>query len=75
MTVTTPVARILQAELPVKQNVKEVTVNNEKVDFEIRKEVNYCRVIIKSDASLQHNIKVKLDGNTSAVEGNGNCIT
>lgn len=74
LEVTTPAARILQAELPVKQNVKEVTVNNEKVSFKIRKEVNYCRIIINSEASIQHNIKVKLDADTFAFEGNGNCI-
>jgi hypothetical protein len=74
LTVKTPVARILQAELPVKQNVKEIIVNGKKADFETRKEVNHCRVIIKSDASAQHEIRVVLAPNIYAAEGNGNCI-
>ena len=74
LTIKTPVARILRAEIPVKHNVKEVTVNGKKVDFDIRKEVNCCRLIIKSDASLQHEIKVILASDNYAVQGNGKCI-
>jgi len=74
LTVKTPVNRILQAEIPVRQSVREVTVNGKKVDYEIRKEVNYCRLIIKSDASAQHEIKVILAPDNFAVEGNFNCI-
>jgi len=74
LTVKTPVDRILRAEIAVKQNVKEVLVNGKKVDFEIRKEVNYCRLIIKSGASAQHEIKVVLTPNNFAVQGNVNCI-
>ncbi len=74
LTVNTPVARALRAELPVKQEVREVLVNGSKVDFDIRKEVNCCRLIIKSDASAQHEIQVVLAPNNFAVEGNGDCI-
>jgi len=74
LTVKTPVDRILQAEIPVKQPVEEVTVNGKKVNYEIRKEVNWCRIIVRSDASSQHEIKVVLAPASFAVAGSGNCI-
>jgi hypothetical protein len=75
LTVKTPVSRILQAEIPVRQSIREVTVNGNKVDFEIKKEVNYCRVIVRSEVSPEHTIKVLLNANKAIVEGDVNCIT
>ena len=73
LNVKTSVNRILQAEIPVNQSVREVRVNGEKVDFEIKKEVNYCRLIIKSPSSAEHMIKVLLDPKNDIQEGNVNC--
>jgi hypothetical protein len=73
LKVKTPVNRLLQAEIPVNQSVKEVTVNGEKVNFDIRKEVNYCRLIIKSSSSKEHLIKVLLDPKDDIMEGNVSC--
>ena len=75
LTVKTPVNRILQAEIPVRQSVREVTVNGNKVDYEIKEEVNYCRVIVRSEASQEHRIKILLDAKLAIVEGDVNCLT
>ncbi|HBE40321.1 MAG TPA: hypothetical protein DDW27_03810 [Bacteroidales bacterium] len=74
LVVNTPVERILKAEIPLKQQVKEVTVNGRQVEYETRKEVNCCRLIIKSDASTRHEIKVSFVPNNFYPEGNVNCI-
>lgn len=72
--VKTPVDRILQAEIPTVQNVREVTLNGNKVDFEIRKEVNRCRVIIKTPASRENRIRVFLDVKKVVEDGDVNCL-
>jgi hypothetical protein len=74
MTVKTPVPRILLVELPVKQEIKEVIVNGTNVQYETRKEVNCCRLIIRSDASPQHEITVVLAPNSFVVESKCKCI-
>lgn len=74
LLVKTPVHRMLQAEIPVRQTVKEVTINGQPVNFETRKEVNYCRVIVKAVAASQHEIKIKLYGDDFSVTGNANGI-
>ena len=73
LTVKTPVDRILQAEIPTRQSVREVMVNGHKVDYQIKKEVNYCRVVIKSAASKETNIKVLLDEKKVTIPGDVNC--
>lgn len=74
LRVKTPVDRILQAEIPVKQAVKEITINGKKSRFETRQEVNYCRLIIKSDVASTHEIKIKLYPNDFSFKGNANLI-
>src|SRR5690606_23038441 len=75
LRVKTPVDRILRAEIPVRQAVKEVTINGRITGFETSKEVNYCRVIIRSDgAASLHEIKIKLDPDDFAITGNTNGI-
>ncbi|MDP4251401.1 MAG: hypothetical protein Q8918_14950 [Bacteroidota bacterium] len=74
LTVETPVDRILQAEIPVRREVKEVLVNGRPVDFKIKKEVNYCRIIVRSEAAARHEIKLILIPNNFSLEGNVNCI-
>ncbi len=74
LVVNTPVERNLKAEIPLKHQVKEVTVNGKQVKYETRKEVNCCRLIIKSDASTRHEIKVHFVPNSFYMEGNVNCI-
>lgn len=74
LLVKTPVNRILRAEIPVRQEVKEVTVNGQTTNFEIRKEVNYCRVIVQSDAASAHEIKITVSPDDFSVTGNTNII-
>lgn len=75
LNVKTPVQRKLQAEIPVKRSVKEVLLNGEKVSYEIKKEVNFCRVIVVSEAAKEHNIKVITEETKDAIiEGDLNCI-
>ncbi|HBE40322.1 MAG TPA: hypothetical protein DDW27_03815 [Bacteroidales bacterium] len=75
LEVKTPVARIIQAEIPVKQSIRDVIVNGEKVDFDIKKEVNYCRIIVRTKASAENTINVVLDTGNTIIEGNPDCIT
>jgi hypothetical protein len=75
LRVKTPADRILRAEIPVRQAVKEVTINGRFTDFETRKEVNYCRVIIRSDAAASvHEIQIKLHPDDFSITGNTNGI-
>jgi hypothetical protein len=74
LLVKTPVDRILQAEIPVKQHIKEITVNGQKANFETRKEVNYCRAIVRSGAASVNEIKIKLYPDDFSVTGKSNDI-
>lgn len=75
LRVKTPVDRILRAEIPVRQAVKAVSINGRNTGFEIRKEVNYCRVIVRSDAAASlHEIQIKLHPDDLSITGNTNGI-
>ncbi|MBX3239961.1 MAG: hypothetical protein KIT80_21940 [Chitinophagaceae bacterium] len=74
LLVNTPVGRILQAEIPVRQEIKEITINGQSTHFETRKEVNYCRVIVRSEAASSHEIKIRLYPDDFSVTGHANGI-
>lgn len=74
LLVKTPVDRILRAEIPVRQEVKEVTINGQSTRFETRKEVNYCRMIVKTDAASLHEIKIRFYPDDFSITGNANSI-
>jgi hypothetical protein len=74
LSVTTPVDRLIRLEIPVRQAVAAVEINGQNKDFELRQEVNGCRVIVRSEAAGNHEIRILLKPGQVSVAGNVNAI-
>ncbi len=67
--VTTPVARILRVELPVRQSVKSASLNGQPVPFKLEPAVNGCRVVMESPAAQEWQFDLKLANPEPSVAG------
>lgn len=68
LEVTTPVARQVLAQIPVRGDVLGATLNGREVQVELAGEVNCCRVGMLSPAGRSHRFEVKV-GPEAVVEG------
>ena len=74
LRVTTPVARKVRAELPVRSAVKSVLLNGQPVKYTVETAVNSARVVIESPAGKEHHFQVALGGAAPVVQGDPRVI-
>ena len=67
--VTTPVARKVRAELPVRGAVKGVRLNGRPAKYTVETAVNAARIVIESPAAKTHRFEIQLGGKPAVVRG------
>jgi len=74
LRVTTPVARRVRAELPVRRTVAKVLLNGATTDYSLKPAVNTARLVAESPAGTVHEFTATLKGEQPKVEGDLLCI-
>ena len=73
--VTTPVARALRVELPVRRAVQAASLNGQPVAYKLEPAVNGCRVVIESPAAQEWQFDLILANAEPSITGTVHLIT